>query len=121
MNGYGVSKLKITTMDDKMSNIEVGNENVILPEFTEISELNSWIFENIRPYFSGRNLEIGSGSSEFATLFIKNSIPVHLSNLNPDVCELLATQYKTVGLVRMIHNLDYNHPNFSLVYSDMFD
>ena len=51
------------------------------------------MFESILPYTKGRTLEIGSGIGNISALFIKNHLPIFLSDLSLDYCEMLKKRF----------------------------
>jgi 2-polyprenyl-3-methyl-5-hydroxy-6-metoxy-1,4-benzoquinol methylase len=88
-----------------------------LPE--QIARLQQWIFENIQPYIKGRVLEVQSGVGDFSSVLVENNIPIHLSdteNINRDALE---RKLNDSGMIRAIHNIDLQKPDFQLEYSPM--
>jgi hypothetical protein len=77
--------------------------------------LQHWLFDNTQPYIRGRVLEVESGTSPFASILIAQGIPVHLSDSSKANRHTLRFRYKDSPLVRMVHNIDFNRPDFGEV------
>jgi 2-polyprenyl-3-methyl-5-hydroxy-6-metoxy-1,4-benzoquinol methylase len=82
--------------------------------------INKWLFEKIRSRIKGTVLEIGSGSGAFSSLFVEQGIPIIMTDpikLNRDK---LRETFREMAAVRYIDNIDFDHPNFQQLYSEMF-
>ena len=99
---------------------DIGETLNEVPYFREVSPFHDWMFEMIRPYLLGRILEIGSGLGDFASLFMKYDIPIHLSDIDNHSCEILGNRFESTSIIRRIHNIDLCHPEFAQIYSRMF-
>jgi len=79
---------------------------------------DEWMFDVIRPFIKGRTLEIGSGNDVIISSFLKNNLPIHLSDTDWEGCEVLIQKYEGNSLVRSIHKVDLHRSDFFSAYSD---
>ena len=88
-----------------------------LPPTSQHRDINEFIFEAVRPHLKGRILEMESGFDDVTSHIIENEIAVHLNNTNSQIRNILHERFDNNSIVRSIHNIDFNHPNFEEVYA----
>lgn len=105
-------------MDTDHFNISPVKSISALPYFTEADSLNKWILSEIYPYIIGRTLEIGSGLGSFSSVLIEKERPIHLSDTEENHREILREKFSKIEVVRKIHNIDFQSPEFEKLYSN---
>lgn len=90
-----------TTFSFKAIDIE-GNET--LSVLANANKLNAWFYQTIKPYCSGKILEIGSGIGNISQFFIQNNSDITLSDLRISYLDSLANRFPT-----------FNQKNFCLL------
>jgi 2-polyprenyl-3-methyl-5-hydroxy-6-metoxy-1,4-benzoquinol methylase len=76
-------------------------------------KFNEWMYKTIRPYCSGRILEVGSGIGNISRYFIKENANITLSDIRPVYCEILSKEFpQAQGVIK----LNLTHPQFDSVY-----
>ena len=88
------------------------------PEY--ILDFNKWLFENIRPYITGRTLEMNSGHGVMAATFVENALNIHLSESNQALRHELRDRLQDQKHIRLVHNIDFSSPNFDQLHLDLF-
>jgi 2-polyprenyl-3-methyl-5-hydroxy-6-metoxy-1,4-benzoquinol methylase len=74
------------------------------------------MFDTIRPYVKGRALEIGSGIGNISSFFVREGIPLTLSDLNIDYCRRLREKFQEEPMVENILRVDLADPGFDRRY-----
>ena len=92
---------------------------VIEADASKILKLQEWLFETIRPYISGRVMELNSGMGSLAPQFVTVRMPLHLSDPAMDKYQSLLQQFTGITAVRAVHNIDFLHPAFTNVYAHL--
>src|SRR5882757_9173595 len=80
---------------------------------------NAWMFEEVRPYLSGKILEIGSGLGNISSMFIREGIPLSLSDYDPDYFQWLKKEFGADPHVKDIYSIDLADKNFETVYASI--
>jgi tRNA1(Val) A37 N6-methylase TrmN6 len=93
----------------------MSTDQLTLPEGVIVDE---WMFDVVRPFIKGRTLEIGSGNDAITSCFLKNNLPIHLSDTDREGCEVLIQKYEGNPLVRSIHRVNLHRSDFFSAYSD---
>ncbi|MBS1597449.1 MAG: class I SAM-dependent methyltransferase [Bacteroidetes bacterium] len=86
---------------------------------TEISQVNQWMFEKIIPYAWGNILEIGSGTGNIADIFVRQGIPITVSDPEQRYCHSLTTKFNGTSMVRAVHHIDLFHEDFERVHANL--
>ena len=87
-----------------------------LEVMSQAPRFNRWMFETIRPYFSGPILEIGSGIGNISSHLLDSGFESYLSDVRPRYCDQLRATYGAHPACRAVVQLDLVHPDFSRVY-----
>jgi 2-polyprenyl-3-methyl-5-hydroxy-6-metoxy-1,4-benzoquinol methylase len=90
-----------------------------LQNLTHADRFNKWMFDAIRPYVSGKILEIGSGIGNISAQFIKSGLPITLTDFSPQYCQLLHQRFDIQPLVQSIHQMDLANPAFASVHAPL--
>jgi hypothetical protein len=91
--------------------------NPLLP-FPDGANVEDWMFDIVRPFTTGRSLEIESGNDSIVSCFLKNNLPIHLSNTDRENFEILTQKYEGNPLIRSIHRINLNRTDFYNAYTD---
>src|SRR5690349_2660339 len=78
------------------------------------NRFNRWMYETIKPYCSGRILEIGSGIGNLSQFFLDAKADLVLSDIRPSYISVLQSRFS--GKAEIIR-LDLTHPQFDREYS----
>lgn len=81
--------------------------------------LNRWMYETIKPYSSGRVLEIGSGIGNISAYYLSDGFEITLSDIRENYCSILREKFSTQKTLRSVVHLDLVAPDFSSRYKDL--
>jgi 2-polyprenyl-3-methyl-5-hydroxy-6-metoxy-1,4-benzoquinol methylase len=84
-----------------------------LDAISSADKFNRWMFDTIRPYCSGKILEIGSGIGNISQFFIEQRANITLSDIRPVYCNVLRQKFP--GAVDVVE-MDLTHPSFDDIY-----
>lgn len=77
-------------------------------------KFNKWMYETIKPFCTGKILEIGSGIGNISKLFVDDRADITLSDIRPVYCDVLKRNFpSSTGVIE----LDLTHPAFDEQYS----
>jgi 2-polyprenyl-3-methyl-5-hydroxy-6-metoxy-1,4-benzoquinol methylase len=77
-------------------------------------KFNEWMYKTIRPYCSGRILEIGSGIGNISRYFLNEKANITLSDIRPIYCDILSKEFPQA---QAVITLDLTHPQFDSAYN----
>jgi len=105
----------------KTESLLINQELVLarLQPFSEVSRLSLWMFEKIMPYATGNILEIGSGAGNIANIFVREGIPITVSDPEEYYCRTLITKFKGESLVQAVLQIDLHHEDFEIIYAEL--
>ena len=83
-----------------------------LENISSAGRLNAWMFGVIRPYVSGRILEIGSGIGNISSQFAANGLSLTLSDFSDEYCSYLQAKFHSEPLVREVVRIDLVDKDF---------
>lgn len=84
-----------------------------LDAIAEADRFNKWMYQTIKPYCSGKILEIGSGIGNISKFFIDAKADITLSDIRPIYCDVLKNRFPEA---KDVIQLDLTHPSFDAVY-----
>jgi 2-polyprenyl-3-methyl-5-hydroxy-6-metoxy-1,4-benzoquinol methylase len=84
-----------------------------LDAIAEADQFNEWMYQTIKPYCSGKILEIGSGIGNISKFFVEAKADITLSDIRPSYCEVLNQKFPEAKEVIV---LDLTHPLFDTEY-----
>jgi 2-polyprenyl-3-methyl-5-hydroxy-6-metoxy-1,4-benzoquinol methylase len=79
-------------------------------------KFNKWMYETIKPFCSGQILEIGSGTGNISQFFLKDGLPVTLSDISSQYCQILTEKFAAPYHPEVVQ-LDIAHPDFANQYA----
>jgi len=74
---------------------------------------NKWMYETVKPFCSGKILEIGSGIGNISKLFIDAREDITLSDIRTVYCDVLKNKFHGA---KDVIQLDLTHPSFDSEY-----
>ncbi len=80
---------------------------------------NEWMYQSIKPYCSGRILEIGSGTGNISQYFLAEKQPIMLSDIRENYCKLLSEKFSNDKSLLGVKKIDLVSPAFENEYGDM--
>jgi 2-polyprenyl-3-methyl-5-hydroxy-6-metoxy-1,4-benzoquinol methylase len=89
-----------------------------LERFANATHFNQWMFDTIRPYCKGHVLEVGSGIGNISRLFLEHSIPLTVTDLRAEYCQMLQQKFGHHPFLRGIASIDLAIPDFKEQYND---
>jgi len=90
-----------------------------LENLSVADRLNDWMFDSIRPFTKGRILEIGSGIGNISSCFIKNGIPLCVSDYSDHYCDYLDNKFANEKLVGGVFQIDLADTDFETRYNSL--
>lgn len=90
-----------------------------LSTFAGATNFNRWLFESIESYCKGTILEIGSGIGNISELLLQGGLPIALSDLRPEYCEILKNRFNNWGNLIGIFQIDLSLSNFEDVHHEL--
>jgi SAM-dependent methyltransferase len=94
--------------------------NVVSLSQEEEINITKWLFEKIRFRIKGTVLEMGSGSGTLSSLFVDQDIPIILTDAIKFNRDKLRIKFNGIAAVKYVDNIDFDHPDFQQLYSEMF-
>ncbi|MBZ5859151.1 class I SAM-dependent methyltransferase [Flavihumibacter profundi] len=100
-------------MPDKIisQNDPVGASTLMV--IASAKKFNRWMYAVIKPYITGRVLEIGSGIGNISSYLLTDNQQVTLSDLNSDYCSHLKTRFADNPSLEDVLSLDLVAPDFA--------
>jgi SAM-dependent methyltransferase len=93
----------------------------VLLNISKAAGFNQWMFGSIRPYVKGKTLEIGSGIGNISSLFVRNKMPLFLSDHKEEYCQLLRKTFAGQPEVSGIFHVDLADKNFEVKYAGLLN
>jgi len=81
------------------------------------NHLNQWMYQTIKPFCTGRILEIGSGIGNISDYFIKDQASIMLTDIRDAYCDSLRAKYAGTGSLLGIENMNLVDPEFDTRFS----
>ncbi|MBN8860189.1 MAG: class I SAM-dependent methyltransferase [Sphingobacteriales bacterium] len=87
-----------------------------LEVISKAEQFNQWLYTEIRPFLSGKILEIGSGLGNISKFVIRDNYNITLSDYNEDYYYYLKKKYQSDPNVADILQIDLLHHSFEEEY-----
>lgn len=78
---------------------------------------NEWMFEAIRPYISGKTLEIGSGIGNISAILVRHQLPLYVSDHTDEYIERLQKRFAATDQVKGVLSIDLAEKDFDAVHA----
>lgn len=91
----------------------------ILDAISSANNLNRWMYEIIKPYCSGKILEIGSGIGNISQFFLNEGFKILLSDVRENYCNILSQKFSNRANLLGVKNIDLIHPAFEYQYKEL--
>jgi 2-polyprenyl-3-methyl-5-hydroxy-6-metoxy-1,4-benzoquinol methylase len=96
---------------------EVDEEGMeILDVISEADKFNKWMYDTIKPYCSGKVLEIGSGIGNISQFFLDDKTDIQLTDIRDNYCRRLQKKFINHPHLLGVENIDLIHPDFEKQY-----
>lgn len=90
-----------------------------LKVISDAVSFNKWTFDTIRPYCSGKILEIGSGIGNISDRFINDGLDITLSDIRNNYIGFLKQKYPGLESAGKILQMDLVDPDFDSKFSHL--
>lgn len=88
----------------------------ILEVIAEAGRFNKWMYQTIKPFVTGKTLEIGSGIGNLSAFFLKDNIHITLSDIEEDYIITLNKRFGVLKTLESIISVDLEKPYFETTY-----
>ncbi len=85
------------------------------------NHLNSWMYNTIKPFCTGKILEIGSGVGNISEYFLRDNASILLSDIREGYCESLREKFTASPTLSGIENINLVDPEFDQKFSEHFN
>lgn len=101
---------------------EIDSEGLeTLDVISDAVKFNNWMYQTIRPFCSGRILEIGSGIGNISALFIHSNQTITLSDIRENYTSLLVKKFTNHANLEEVVLLDLVAENFQEKYASYLE
>lgn len=95
-------------LNDKMEKSAENNSGTeTLEVISDAGKFNRWMYETIKPYCSGKVLEIGSGIGNISQFFLNDGFDISLSDLSSDYFKVLENKFNGFKNLKDLFCLDF--------------
>jgi SAM-dependent methyltransferase len=84
-------------------------------------QLRQWIYHCIKPYMKGKILELLSGNGDFCSFFVKDGLPLRISDACVQNVLLLKRRYATNPEIKKVHQIDLTEFDFEAKYGQFLE
>ena len=88
---------------------------------SEADRFNEWMYTTIKPFCTGKVLEIGSGIGNISNFFIQDGSEIDLSELRENYITILQKKFADRTNVKSIYQMDILDPDFDSKFHDYFN
>jgi len=108
---------KIASQDPEVADV-LGYST--LASISGADRFNRWMYETIRPYCTGRILEIGGGIGNISQCFLNDGQELMISELQDEYCEIIRKRLGNDQNLKGIIAMDIVDPEFDFKYASLF-
>ena len=101
----------------KKTNINNGNET--LKVISDAGKFNRWMYETIKPFCSGRILEVGSGIGNISRFLLSDGYRVTLSDIDNSYIEILSDRFRGMDDLNGVILFDFAEKEIDKKHSGM--
>ena len=98
---------------------QVGGDTLDL--IKDAGKFNRWMYETIKPHCKGNILEIGSGVGNISDFFLKDALPIMLSDIREGYCRRLREEFNDNKTLKGVKLMDLTDPEFDNKFKDLFN
>ena len=84
---------------------------------SEADQFNNWMYNTIKPYCSGKILEIGSGIGNISKYFLDDNQNITLSDIRQNYVDILKKQFQDQSSLNDVMLVDIVDPDFDTKYA----
>jgi SAM-dependent methyltransferase len=99
----------------KYKEIDIEGEDT-LNVISAADNFNEWMFKTIRPYCSGKILEVGSGVGNISNYFLNNDYEIFLTDIRDNYCDILTSKFNNKSNLLGVQNIDLVANDFENKY-----
>lgn len=95
-----------------------------LENFASAEQFNAWMYASIKPYCSGKILEVGSGIGNLSSFLLKPAGAIVLTDINPAYCTKLLDIFDQQPKLEAVRQMDLGDPELQArfpEYNNYFD
>jgi 2-polyprenyl-3-methyl-5-hydroxy-6-metoxy-1,4-benzoquinol methylase len=109
-------------MSEQFAFKEVDQEGMeTLNVVAEADRFNTWMYETIKPFCTGRILEIGSGIGNISDFFINDNQQLTLSDIRQNYVDILRKKHEGKPNLNEVMLLDIIDPDFDKKFAAYFE
>lgn len=97
-------------------NTEYNSGTETLEVISDAGRFNRWMYETIKPYCSGKVLEIGSGIGNISQFFLNDHFDISLSDLSNDYFKILEQKFEGFENLKNLFCLDFAEKDLEQKY-----
>jgi SAM-dependent methyltransferase len=103
-----------------MSNKDQQNQGTeTLEVISDAGKFNQWMYHTIKPFCSGKILEVGSGIGNISQYFLNDHQQISLSDLSPDYFNILESKFKGFQNLNALFTLDFAEKELEKKYPQL--
>ncbi|MFY9153403.1 MAG: class I SAM-dependent methyltransferase [Prolixibacteraceae bacterium] len=91
-----------------------------LANISGADKFNRWMYETIRPFCSGRILEIGGGIGNISDCFLNDREELVVTEMQEEYCEIIRSRFKDKQNLKQVIAMNIVDPDFDVRYADLF-
>lgn len=91
-----------------------------LESISGADRFNRWMYETIRPFCTGRTLEIGGGIGNISQCFLAEGKELVVTELQEEYCEIIRKRFSDHPRLKEVIAMDIVDPDFDRKYSGFF-
>ncbi len=91
-----------------------------LANISGADKFNRWMYETIKPFCSGRILEIGGGIGNISDCFLKDREELVISEMQPEYCDIIRKRFEGNPHLKEVITMDIVDPEFDTKYVAYF-
>lgn len=91
-----------------------------LSSISGADRFNRWMYDTIKPYCTGKILEIGGGIGNISQCFLNDGQELMISELQPEYCEIIRKRLGNDRNLKGVIAMDIVDPEFDPKYASLF-
>ena len=104
-------------MDVEMKNPQYGTDT--LEVISVARNFNRWMYDTVKPFCSGKILEIGSGIGNISACFLADNQPITLSDMDKGYVLQLQEKFGGFQNLEGVYHLDFSDPQLKEKYPEL--
>ena len=92
-----------------------------LESISEAGNFNCWMYETIKPYCSGRILEIGGGIGNISNFLLEDGHELVVTDFQNEYCEIIKNRFRENQNLKEVLLMDIVDPDFDEKYAYLME